>query len=471
MNKRLHTVKYLFFDLLSAVISWTSFYIYRKTFIEPLKLGYKAPIEFNERFWLGITIIPLFWIFLYYLSGYYKDIYRKSRLKELAQTFFTILIGTTILFFIAILDDQVLNYKHYYKLFLSLFILQFTLTYFPRLILTSITNHKVHTRKIGFNTLIIGGNRKALDIYTKIEDQPKSVGNKFIGFISIIDKEKYLLSKHLEKLGNLAEVRQIIDRYKIEEVIIALESTEHKEVERIINYLDDKNVTIKAIASMYDILTGKVKMAHIYSTPLIQISHSLMPTWQLQTKQLIDIIFSLIALVVFSPLILFLAMGIKLTSKGPVIYSHERIGQFGKPFTLYKFRSMYTDAEKNGPALSSMDDDRITRFGKFMRKAKLDELPNFYNVLKGDMSLVGPRPERKHYIDQIIQKAPHYLHLQKVKPGITSWGQVKYGYAEDVDQMIERLQYDILYIENMSVYVDFKIMIYTILKILKGKHI
>ena len=222
---------------------------------------------------------------------------------------------------------------------------------------------------------------------------------------------------------------------------------------------------------MYDILTGKVKMAHIYSTPLIQISHSLMSTWQQQAKQLIDISLSLFALIVFSPIILFLAIGIKLTSKGSILYSHERIGQFGKPFTLYKFRSMYTDAEKNGPALSSKDDNRITPFGKFMRKAKLDELPNFFNVLKGDMSLVGPRPERKYYIDQIIEKAPHYLHLQKVKPGITSWGQVKYGYAEDVEQMINRLKYDILYIENMSVYVDFKIIIYTILKILKGKHI
>jgi len=168
---------------------------------------------------------------------------------------------------------------------------------------------------------------------------------------------------------------------------------------------------------------------------------------------------------------MFLAIGIKLTSKGPVLYSHERIGRFGKPFTLYKFRSMAEDAETNGPALSSKNDYRITPFGKFMRKSKLDELPNFYNVLKGDMSLVGPRPERKYYIDQIIQKAPHYLHLQKVKPGITSWGQVKYGYAESVDQMVERLKYDILYIENMSLYVDFKIMIYTILTIFKGQHI
>ncbi len=471
MNKRLHTLKYLIFDFFTAIISWSSFYVYRKVYIDTVKFGHKIPIDFNSKLILGIIIVPIFWVFLYYLSGYYKDIYRKSRLKELAQTFFTILIGTIVIFFTSILDDQIVYYKQYYDLFGVLFLIQFSLTYIPRVILTSVTNYKIHSRKIGFNTIIIGGNGKAIDIYKKIENQPKSVGNKFIGFISIFEKEKYLLEKHLSKIGALNELRSIIDDYKIEEVIIALESTEHKEIEKIINLLDDKNVVIKVIASMYDILTGKVKMAHIYATPLIQISHNLMPIWQQQTKQLIDIMVSLFALIVFSPIIFFLAVGIKLNSKGPVLYCHERIGQFGKPFTLYKFRSMNVDAEKNGPMLSSKDDKRITSFGRFMRKSKLDELPNFYNVLKGDMSLVGPRPERKFYIDQIVEKAPHYLHLQKVKPGITSWGQVKYGYAENVEQMIDRLQYDILYIENMSVYVDFKIMIYTILKIIKGKHI
>ncbi len=471
MNKGLHTLKYVIFDFSTSIISWTLFFIYRKTFIEPLKFGYNPPIEFTSKYYIGIIIIPLFWIFIYFLSGYYKDIYRKSRLKELAQTFFTVLIGSTIIFFTSLLDDEVIHYKHYYKLFLTLFTLQFFITYIPRLIITSLTNKRIHNRKIGFNTLIIGGNRKALSIYQKIEEQPRSVGNVFIGFISILDKEKYLLEKHLNRLGNLKDVKNIIDKYKIEEVIIALESTEHKEIERIINYLDDKNIVIKVIASMYDILTGKVNMTHIYSTPLIQISHSLMPTWQEQIKQIIDITVSLVALILSLPLIIFLAIGIKLTSKGPIFYCHERIGKFGKPFILYKFRSMYTDAEKHGPALSSKHDNRITPFGKFMRKAKLDEIPNFWNVLKGDMSLVGPRPERKYFIDQIVEKAPHYLHLQKVKPGITSWGQVKYGYAENVNQMIERLKYDILYIENMSLYVDLKIIIYTILIILKGRNI
>ncbi|OFX24259.1 MAG: polyprenyl glycosylphosphotransferase [Bacteroidetes bacterium GWA2_31_9b] len=471
MNKTLHTFKYLLFDFFSAVLSWAAFFSYRKIYLESEKYGINIPIEFSHRFYYGIILIPVFWIFIYYLSGYYRDIYRKSRLKELGQTFFSILIGTIIIFFTSILDDEVVSYQNYYRLFLVLLTIHFFATYIPRLIITTSTNNKIHKRIYGFNTLIIGGNKKAVEIFQSIENQIESTGNKFIGFISLVEKEKYILEKYIPMIGHLSEVTEIIDKYKIEEVIIALESSEHKEIEKIINYLDNKRLTIKAIPSMYDILTGKVKMAHIFGTPLIQISHSLMPTWQEHTKQAIDFTISLIALTILSPLILFLAIGIRISSKGPIIYSHERIGRFGKPFTLYKFRSMYEDAESGGPALSSMNDERITAFGKFMRKSKLDELPNFFNVLKGDMSLVGPRPERKFFIDQIVQQAPHYLHLQKVKPGITSWGQVKYGYAENVNQMIERLKYDILYIENMSLYVDLKIIIYTIHIILKGRHI
>ena len=182
-------------------------------------------------------------------------------------------------------------------------------------------------------------------------------------------------------------------------------------------------------------------------------------------------LFSSLALILLSPLSLMLIIGVKISSRGPVLLRQERVGRYGKPFTLYKFRSMYADAERNGPELSRVNDSRLTNFGKFMRKRKLDEIPNFWNVLKGEMSLVGPRPERKYYIDQIVQRAPHYIHLHKVKPGITSWGQVKYGYAVNVDEMIKRLKYDLLYIENMSLFVDFQIMIFTILTLIRGRHI
>jgi exopolysaccharide biosynthesis polyprenyl glycosylphosphotransferase len=469
MNKKPQLAKYLISDYLAAVVSWTCFYIFRKAYIEPLKFGYKIPISFDERFYLGLLIIPVFWLILYYSSGYYRHVYRKSRLSELSHTIFICIFGVIVLFFALILDDTIRSYSNYYISFLALFSFHFTLTYIPRLIITTRTTHKIHNRIIGFNTIIIGSNQQAVDTYLEIENQPRSSGNKIIGFVNVNDKTRYLLEKYIPHLGTLDELKDVIDRYNVEEAIIAIDSSEHDKIGRIINNLIDSNVIIKAIPSMYDILTGKVRMNTIFGTPLIQISHQLMPPWQENLKHFFDIVISLFALVVLSPLCIFLIIGIKLTSKGQVFYSHERIGRYGKPFTLYKFRSMYVGAEKNGPELSSKNDDRVTKFGRFMRKHRLDEIPNFINVLKGEMSLVGPRPERKYFKDRIINKAPHYIHLLKVRPGITSWGQVKFGYAENVDQMIKRLKYDLIYIDNMSLYVDFKIIIYTLITIIRGR--
>lgn len=467
MNKKIQVAKYLISDILSSGIAWVLFYIFRKLYIEPLKFGYQIPINFDNKFYLGLFFIPVFWLLFYYLAGYYKEIYRKSRLIELGQTLFITLIGVLIIFFALILDDAVSNYKNYYFSFFTLLGLQFFLSYFPRVIITSRTHKKIQNRVFGFNTVIIGSNDKAIQLYKDFDSQKISSGNKFIGFISITNKNGSLLSNHITHLGNIDNLRTIIDNNKIEEVLIALEYAEQEEIWKIINKLQDKHVIIKVIPDMYNILTGSVKMSAIYGTPLIQISYDIMPIWQKNMKRIIDVVASLIAIIILIPVYFFLAIGVKLSSKGPIIYSHERIGRYGKPFTIYKFRSMLTDAEKNGPALSSQSDSRITPFGKIMRKSRLDELPQFFNVLFGDMSLVGPRPERQFFIDKIILIAPHYLHLHKVRPGITSWGQVKYGYAENVEQMVERLKYDIIYLENMSLYLDFKIMIYTIKTLLK----
>ena len=377
--------------------------------------------------------------------------------------------GSIIIFLVLILDDWVVSYTNYYKSLIVLTGLHFFITYIPRLILTTRTNHKIHNRQIGFNTIIVGSNRKAEELYKDLSGKTKSEGNIILGFISLQNKESYLMGKYIDHLGGVQNLEEIITTRNIEEVIIAIESVEHYDIGRVINILEPFDVTVKIIPDMYDMLTGKVKMSSFYGTPLIHIRHDLMPAWEENLKRIYDIVFSVIALIILLPVFIFIAIGVKLSSPGPIFYSHERIGRYGKPFTIFKFRSMYSDAEKNGPALSSDNDSRITKFGLMLRKLRLDEFPQFYNVLIGDMSLVGPRPERQYYIDKIIPLAPHYVHLQKVRPGITSWGQVKFGYAQNVKEMIERLKYDIIYIENMSLYTDLKILILTILIVIRGK--
>jgi exopolysaccharide biosynthesis polyprenyl glycosylphosphotransferase len=296
----------------------------------------------------------------------------------------------------------------------------------------------------------------------------KSPGNKFVGFVNVNGGDQHFGSVDLPRLGHWQDLRRIIEEQQVEEAIIAVESSEHAHISRIITELEGTQVRIKIIPDMYDIMAGSVKMTSIFGAPLIEVNPQIMPAWQFALKRLVDIVFSGVALVLLSPFLLVLAVLVKTSSPGPVFFRQERIGRHGKPFKIIKFRSMYCDAEKKGPQLSSATDPRITPIGRFLRRARLDELPQFWNVLKGEMSLVGPRPERQFFIDRITEVAPHYRHLHKVRPGITSWGQVKFGYAENVDQMVRRLKYDILYIENMSLAVDLKILAYTVIIMLKG---
>jgi exopolysaccharide biosynthesis polyprenyl glycosylphosphotransferase len=464
---RKQVIAYVVADTLAAVLAWTTLFIFRKRIPESSKFGFPIELEFDDNYYIGLFIIPAFWIVLYIIAGQYTNVLRRHRLKELGQTLIISIIGAIILFFVLLLDDQIASYKNYYQSLFVLFCSHFGITFLFRFIITTRIVKRVHSGEIGFNTLIVGGNDLALQTFEEVSILKKSPGFKFLGFVQVNGSDK-VLEKHLTCFGKYHQLPQLIEELQIEEVLLAIESSDHKELGNILNQLEGTDVIVKVIPDMYDILSGSVKMSSIFGTPLIEIKREIMPAWQFSIKRIMDIVISVIALLILSPVFLLFAFLIKLSSKGPIFFSQERIGWHAKPFMIHKFRTMCEDAEKDGPQLSSAHDKRVTKIGRLLRKSRMDELPQFWNVLIGDMSLVGPRPERKHYIDLIMQKAPHYRHLHKVRPGITSWGQVKYGYAENVEQMIQRLKYDVLYIENMSLAVDIKILFYTILIVMKG---
>lgn len=462
MKKKIQTSKYVFADFFSAMLVWVLFFVFRVWVVDA---NYYPP---EERFWISFGIYPFGWVFLHYLSGYYNIPFRKSRLSEFFTTLFVTLIGSVLLFFIMLLNDKVRSYDIYYESIFTLFSLQFIITYLARFFITQDATKRIHSKEWGFKTLVIGTGINARKISDELNNMKQSLGYEIVGYLSVgedckIGKERVL--------GHIEDLEFILTENKIEEVIIALDDSLRDDVSHVLNKLYKHRVEIKLLPRLYEILIGSVKVNTIYATPLVNISDSSMPYWQQNIKRVTDILFSILVLIFLSPMYLYVAIRVKLDSKGSIIFTQTRLGKYGKPFKMYKFRSMFVGAEDELPLLSSVNDTRITKWGKVMRKYRMDEFPQFWNVLKGDMSIVGPRPERKYYADQLIEKAPHYSLLHKIKPGITSWGMVKYGYADSVDKMLERMNYDVLYLENMTLFVDLKIVIYTIKILFTGKGI
>ncbi|ALJ00562.1 sugar transferase [Rufibacter tibetensis] len=464
LNQNQHIYKVIFGDFLAAFLAWCVFYLYNNySFVDLTHT--LTPAFLSKSF-----MVASFWVILYGLLGRYRNIYRQSRLKEVALLAAMSLGGAVAIHLAFLFEEPDLDrFQSYSAPIGTYFLLHFLFAVIFKMISLGHLKKLVYYGEVYFNTIVVGSSSNAREVYDELINNNRHLGLRVLGFVQSQTSQPHSFQDHIPSLGSFPLLPSVIKEHAVQEVIIAIEPSEHKLIEQILSSLEGEEVRISILPDVYQILLGSVKVSHLFGTPLIEMKRDLMPVWQQILKRLIDIVAAVVVLVFFSPVYLLLAVLVKVSSAGPVFFKQQRIGWQGRPFNIYKFRTMFIDAEKTGPALSSDDDPRVTKLGRFLRKVRLDELPQFYNVLIGEMSLVGPRPERQYFIDLITQQAPHYKHLQRVRPGITSLGQVKFGYAQNVQEMVRRLKYDILYIENMSLVMDFRVMLYTIKIIIQGR--
>lgn len=410
--------------------------------------------------------VPLLMLGVNWLSGYYNQPFGKSRLQELLTTFFSALVNTVLIYLVLLINDQTGRRIINYEVIAMLFVLLFLPAYLARLFITVRALRHFRNHQWEFRALIIGNSVNGHATARRLVGGPSRVGYNIVGFVDIPGETSEAGVLPVYRLDDLED---ICVRESVDQLIIAPESYNEEKVLDLLSRMFPLNLPIKISPDTFSFVTSAIRLKDIYGEPFVDLTSPTLTESSKNIKRFTDVVVSALALAVLSPVYLWLAVRVKSSSPGPVIYSQERVGLKQRPFRIYKFRTMRTDAEKDGPRLSSDEDPRITPVGKMLRKYRLDELPQFWNVLKGDMSIVGPRPERAYFIERILKKAPYYVLVNQVRPGITSWGMVKYGYASTVEQMVERTRYDLIYLANMSLYVDMKILIYTVKTVVTGK--
>lgn len=419
---RKHQSYYIGADILSALGTWLCFLLFRWLVYEQRIFGWEEMMIPAFNFYRPLVLYPLFCTCIYYLSGYYMRPLEKHLGQELEQTFVSSIVITLCAFFVIIIDDPVKDYSNYTASLMVLWLLQFTLCYICRIFVTLLTRTQAHPRTYTIHT-----------------------------------------DEDIEQMANASKIKPF-DR-----VIIAPNEPNEEKIYRYINAVYPYKVDIWIEPRLLDVLTGAARISTLDENPMIHITDHKMSDAELCIKRALDVVASSIALIVLSPLLIGIAIAVRLSSPGPILYRQERIGMYGKPFMILKFRTMRANSEGDTPQLTQDNDPRITPLGQMLRKYRLDELPQLINIIRGEMAIVGPRPERAYFIEQITRVAPYYCLIYKVRPGLTSWGPIRVGYTDTIEKMVERLRYDISYMENMSLALDMKILFYTIAVIVDGK--
>lgn len=453
----------LIVDTLTINFSWITFFYFR------VESGLFQLITTPE-IYISMGAVYFYWLLVFFFVGMYRTWFALSRFDELSALFKASFFGVFILFTVIFFDDfthgiqspnRYLIFIYWGILFVSVSAGRVALRSFQRNLLIKGIGRR--------NAVIVGYSKKSMEIADEVIHH-RGLGLDILGFISVNGQSYESEYNGLPVLGKYEDISEIIDKNYIKEVIIVLDHHDENILIDVISKCENKDIGLKIVPDLYEILSGQARTMQLYGLPLIDINPQLMPEWEKKIKRLLDTIIAFVSLIVTMPLIILVGIAIKIDSKGPIFYRQERTGKDGKSFKIFKFRSMIQNAEKNtGPVWSTKDDPRVTRVGKFVRKIRIDEIPQMINVLKGDMSLVGPRPERPFFVEKLSREIPYYKRRLKVKPGITGWAQIKHKYDESVEDVREKLRYDLFYIENMSLRMDFKILFRTIFVVFFGK--
>ncbi len=420
--------------------------------------------------YLTLVTIYIFWLLVFTFVGMYRAWFAASRFDEMATLFKATFVGIFILFFLILYDDAVHNVVSSSR-FLILIYWMFLLTFVGagRILLRSIQRRLLINGIGRKSAIIVGYNKKAFEMHDTL-DTYKGMGLDVVAFVAVKDENIGKKHHNITVIDTVHNIKNVIEELKISEVILALDKHEGDIMLEVVAACDSNSVAIKIIPDLYEIISGQARTSQLYGSPLINISPLLMPEWEKKIKRIMDIIISIIILIISLPIVIATSIAIKSESKGAIFYKQERSGLNGRTFKIIKFRSMRSDAEKlSGPVWSTKDDPRITRVGKFIRKVRIDEIPQMVNVLMGEMSLVGPRPERPFFVEQLAKEIPFYKRRLKVRPGVTGWAQVKHKYDENVEDVKEKLRYDLFYIENMSLSNDLKILFRTVFVVIFGQ--